>query len=229
MHAGSAIGFEGGLVEFWNYLIQSGEIWGYLGAVVTIGTYSMRTMIPLRVVGICANILFIIYGLVAEVYPQFALHVILLPLNIGRLYQMVRLVAQVKEASGGSLSMDWIKGFTHRRVCRAGETIFLKGDTADAMFYPVSGRYRLEEIDVPIGPGEVVGEIGLVTPDNKRTQTFRCEEDGELLVIGYNQVKQLYFQNPKFGFFFLKLITQRLLANHRNMQERLEQALAAAR
>ncbi|MCZ7641661.1 MAG: cyclic nucleotide-binding domain-containing protein [Pseudorhodoplanes sp.] len=97
------------------------------------------------------------------------------------------------------------------------------------MFYPVSGRYRLEEIDVPIGPGEVVGEIGLVTPDNKRTQTFRCEEDGELLVIGYNQVKQLYFQNPKFGFFFLKLITQRLLANHRNMQERLEQALAAAR
>ncbi|MCZ7641662.1 MAG: hypothetical protein M5U33_01420 [Pseudorhodoplanes sp.] len=109
MHAGSAIGFEGGLVEFWNYLIQSGEIWGYLGAVVTIGTYSMRTMIPLRVVGICANILFIIYGLVAEVYPQFALHVILLPLNIGRLYQMVRLVAQVKEASGGSLSMDWIR------------------------------------------------------------------------------------------------------------------------
>lgn len=128
--------------------------------------------------------------------------------------------------------MDRIKSFTHRRVCRAGETIFLKGDIADAMFYPVSGRYRLEEIDVPIRPGKVVGEIGLVTPDNKRTQTFRCMEDGEWLVIGDNQVKQLYFQNPKFGFFFLKLITQRLLANHRNMQERhmqerLKQALAA--
>jgi CRP-like cAMP-binding protein len=55
--------------------------------------------------------------------------------------------------------------------------------------------------------------IGLVAPGNRRTQTFKCMEDGEVLVIGYNQIEQLYFQNPSFGFFFLRLITKRLLEN----------------
>ena len=226
MDEGIWAGYGAAIADFWRYLIETGEIFGYLGAVVTIGTYSMRTMIPLRVIGICANILFIVYGLVAEVYPQFVLHAVLLPLNCMRLYQMVRLVSQVREASDGSLSMEWIKGFTHKRACRAGETIFAQGDVADAMFYAVSGRYLIAEIGVEIDGGQVVGEIGLVTPDNRRTQTFKCVEDGELLVIGYSQVRQLYFQNPKFGFFFLKLITQRLLANHRTVQKRLELALA---
>lgn len=227
MDEGIWAGYGAAIADFWTYLIESGEIFGYVGALVTVGTYSMRTMIPLRILGISANVLFIVYGLVAEVYPQFALHAVLLPLNCVRLYQMSRLIAQVKEASDGSLSMDWIKGFTHKRACRAGETIFTQGDVADAMFYAVSGRYLLTEIGVEIGSGQVVGEMGLVTPDNRRTQTFNCVESGELLVIGYSQVRQLYFQNPKFGFFFLKLITQRLLANHRMVQDRLEHALAA--
>jgi CRP-like cAMP-binding protein len=34
-----------------------------------------------------------------------------------------------------------------------------------------------------------------------------------VLTIGYDQVRQLYFQNPTFGFFFLRLISQRLFAD----------------
>jgi len=57
------------------------EILGYLGALLTLGTYSMNTMIPLRVVALCANCLFIVYGYMAPVYPQLLLHGLLLPLN----------------------------------------------------------------------------------------------------------------------------------------------------
>jgi CRP/FNR family cyclic AMP-dependent transcriptional regulator len=34
-------------------------------------------------------------------------------------------------------------------------------------------------------------------------------------------VRQLYFQNPRFGFFFLKLITRRLFANNQSLEGKL--------
>lgn len=206
-----------------GHLIAQGhaDIIGYMAAILTIATYSMRTMIPLRVVGICANCLFIAYGYFAAIYPQLLLHAILLPLNGLRLYQMIQLIAMVKRASENDLSMDWVKGFTSTRDCHAGEAIFAKGDIADAMYYAISGRYALNEIGVEIVPGQVVGEMGWVSPDRRRTQTFTCVEPGQLLVITYRQVRTLYFQNPRFGFFFLKLITQRLFANQQKTEERL--------
>lgn len=207
------------------FLHGHADIVGYIAAGLTIATYSMRTMIPLRIVGICANCLFIIYGYLGPVYPQLLLHAILLPLNSVRLYQMIQLIKMVKQASEHDLSMDWVKGFTSTRDCRAGEIVFAKGDVADAMYYAMTGRYVLNEIGVEIAPGHVVGEMGWVAPNQRRTQTFTCIEPGQLLVITYRQVKVLYFQNPRFGFFFLKLITQRLFANQEKTEQRLETLL----
>jgi len=210
-----------------RHLIEQGkaDIIGYVAAILVISAYSMQTMIPLRLVAICANCLFIAYGYLAPAYPQLLLHGILLPLNSVRLYQMMRLVSMVRVASDDNLSMDWVKSFTSTRACRAGETVFFKGDHADAMFYAVSGHYLLVEIGVEIGPGQVVGEMGWIAPDHRRTQTFKCVQDGELLVIDYSQLKQLYFQNPKFGLFFLKLISKRMFANEKKIEERLTQRL----
>ncbi|HWH92203.1 MAG TPA: Crp/Fnr family transcriptional regulator, partial [Candidatus Binatia bacterium] len=46
--------------------------------------------------------------------------------------------------------------------------------------------------------------------------------DGEVLTASYQQVKELYFQNPQFGFYFLRLTSERLFDNI----ARLEQELA---
>jgi CRP-like cAMP-binding protein len=89
------------------------------------------------------------------------------------------------------------------------------------MFYPVSGRYRLTEIGVDVLPGQIVGELGLIAPDNKRTLTFECVEDGELLTISYAGVKQLFFQNPAFGFYLLQLISRRMFQNMARLEEKL--------
>jgi CRP/FNR family transcriptional regulator, cyclic AMP receptor protein len=186
---------------------------GYLGALTTLGTYSMRRMIPLRIVGICANCLFIAYGLLASVYPQLFLHCILLPLNAFRLREMLQLISQVKAASQGNLKMEWLKPYMTSRSVKQGEVLFHQGDFSTAMFYTVSGRYRLNEIGKEIGPGHIIGEIGLITPDNKRTLTFEAIEDGVLLTIAYSHVEELYFQNPQFGFYLLRLIGERLLEN----------------
>ena len=146
------------------------------------------------------------------------LHIVLLPLNVVRLREMLQLIDKVKAASQGDLNMEWLIPFMTARTVKHGEVLFRKGDLSEAMFYTVTGRYRLNEIGQDVGPGQVIGEIGLIAPDNKRTLTFECIEDGELLTISYSQVKQLYFQNPVFGFYFLQLISQRLFKDIERLQ-----------
>jgi len=197
------------------------EILGYLGALLTVGTYSMNTTVPLRVVALCANCLFIVYGYMAAVYPQLLLHGLLLPLNSLRLFQMLQLISKVRTASQGDLNMDWLRPFMSKRACKAREVIFRKGDISSAMFYTVSGSYRLSDIEQDVGLGQIIGEVGLIAPDNKRTLTFECIEDGEVLAISYDQVKQLYFQNPKFGFYLLQLVSQRLFQDIARLEDQV--------
>jgi CRP/FNR family cyclic AMP-dependent transcriptional regulator len=186
------------------------DLFGYAAAVSTFAAFWMKTMIPLRVAGIAANCCFIFWAYFGAHYPVLGLHVILLPLNAVRLYQMLQLIKKVGQASAGDLSLDWLKPFMSARRYRKGDVLFRKGDTAVEMLYTVTGQYRLMELTMDIGPGQVIGEIGIVAPENRRTQTVECIEEGEVLTISYDQVRQLYFQNPRFGFYLLRLIGERL-------------------
>ncbi|HWW48115.1 MAG TPA: cyclic nucleotide-binding domain-containing protein [Xanthobacteraceae bacterium] len=191
-----------------------------------VATYSMRTMIPLRVFGILANLVFIAFALPLRNYPTLLLHGLLLPLNAYRLHQMLQLVRDVKRSVQGDLSMDWLKPFMTERKCAAGEALFYKGELAEEMFYIVSGKFRLVESGIELPVGAIVGELGMLTPDNTRTQTLECVEGGTVLRIGYNQVRELYVQNPEFGFYFLRLASARLLQNIAELQARLDQPAA---
>lgn len=189
------------------------EATGYLAALITIATFYMKTMIPLRVVGIASNVVWIAYGALAGVYPPLLLHVVLLPLNALRLKQMVTLVNHVRTVTQDDPSMSWLKPFMGERRAQAGEVLFRKGDPAGEMLYTVAGRFRLAESGIELGLGQLVGELGLLSPDQRRTQTLECSEDGRFLAISYDQLKHLFVQNPQFGFFFLRLTTARLFAN----------------
>lgn len=196
------------------------DVLGYFGASLTLCVYSMRRMIPLRIVGICANCTFIAFGFLAAVYPQMVLHGLLLPINIFRLYEMLRIISKVKAASRTDQNMEWLKPYMTRQTVKHGEAIFQKGDLSSDMFYTLTGRYRLKEIGQEVGPGQLIGEIGLIAPENKRTLSFECIEEGDLLTISYDHVKELYFQNPEFGFYFLQLISQRLFKDIERLQPR---------
>jgi CRP/FNR family cyclic AMP-dependent transcriptional regulator len=191
--------------------MQSTEIFGYLGALLTLATFSMKTMLHLRVVGIVANLAFISYGVLAHVHPVLLLHLSLLPLNAWRLHQLLALTRDIKEASGAGLSIDWLKPFSRSRLARSGEILFRQGDAANEVLFVLSGAFRAVEADVCLNRGEVIGELGLVSKTHRRTQTVVCEEDGTVLVVTYDEVRQLYFQNPKFGYFFLELVAERLM------------------
>jgi CRP/FNR family transcriptional regulator, cyclic AMP receptor protein len=141
--------------------------------------------------------------------------------------QMLRLVKKVELAASSDLSMEWLKPFMTRRRARKGEILFAKGDAAECMFYTVTGRYRLRELGLEVAQGCVVGEMGFLAPDHRRTQTLECIEAGEMLTISYEELRQLYFQNPEFGFYFLRLTSQRLFQNMDRMEQELIEARAA--
>ena len=205
------------------------EIAGYCAATLVFCTFYMKTMVPLRIAGIVSNVFFITYGYLVGAYPILILHVLLLPLNAVRLRQMLMLVKHVSEATRGDLNMDWLKPFSTTRNATAGKAVFRRGDPANDMFFIVSGRFRLAEFGIELPPGSVVGELGLLAPDQSRTATLECLEDGELLQISYDQLKQLYYQNPQFGFYFLQLTSRRLFDNIGKLEKELAACRAASR
>jgi CRP/FNR family cyclic AMP-dependent transcriptional regulator len=118
--------------------------------------------------------------------------------------------------------MDWLKPFMHKHSFKRGSVLFEKGDHAEEMFYIVSGRLRVKELGLELPAGHMVGELGFLTPENQRTQTVECLDDVEMLVISYDKVRELYFQNPSFGFYFLRIASERLLQNVNRMERELE-------
>ena len=98
---------------------------------------------------------------------------------------------------------------------------------AEEMFCTMTGRYVLIELGIEIQCGEVIGELGMLAPDNRRTATLECIEGGTVLSITYEQVEQLYYQNPTFGFYFLRLSTARLFDTVKRLERELEQRPAA--
>ena len=203
-----------------SYLAQHA---GSLASVFVVATYSMRTMIPLRVFGILTDVTLILVGLLTSSLPLVVLHGVLLPLNAYRLHQMLQLLRDVKKSVNSDLSMDWLKPFMTERRCEEGEVLFYKDEKADDMFYIVSGRYRLVESGIEFPVGAIVGELGMLSPSNARTQTLECIEAGTVLSVSYRQVEELYVQNPQFGFYFLRLASARLFENIAKLEGRLEQ------
>jgi CRP/FNR family cyclic AMP-dependent transcriptional regulator len=86
----------------------------------------------------------------------------------------------------------------------------------------------LRDLGKEFTAGDVIGELGLVTNNNVRTQTVECVEPTNALVITYDELRSLCLQNPQFSFYFLKLATARLL-NTISVLEADNKSLRAAR
>jgi CRP-like cAMP-binding protein len=217
------------MIDFIMSKMDLANLLGLIGAVFYVLSMTLRTMIPLRIAAIISNILFMGYGLLAKALPTFCMYAVLLPINCFRLYQIQQLVKRVKVASQGDLDMEWLKPFMTKKNFKKGDILFHKGDVANAMYYTVTGKFLVKEFGVELPPGRVMGELGFLAPDNKRTATVECIEDGQVLFIIYDKVRELYFQDPDFGFYFLKLTSERLLQNISRLEGELESQKARVR
>ena len=186
---------------------------GWSSAVLVFSSFFMKTMVPLRTVAVCSNISFITYallglkyGVFGRVYPILVLHAALLPLNLIRLRQLKALLRAVREASADETIRSLVP-YMQTTTHAAGDVLFRKGDPADSLYVIEHGDVRFTEIGKVMSDGEVFGEVGLFAPQNVRTLSARCDSDCRLHTITRQKVLELYYQNPQFGFFLIRLVT----------------------
>ena len=216
---------DGWTLDYLLSFISLPNVLGLTGAIFYVVSMSMKTAIPLRITSLVSAVCLLGASILARSLPAIALYALLLPVHSIRLYQMLELIKKVRAAAGTDLSMDWLRPYMKKRKYRKGDILFRKGDLADEMFLVGKGKYRVLELDIQLQPGQIFGELGLLTPDYHRTQSVECVESGHVLTLPYDEVRALYFENPEFGFYFLQLASSRLL----EVVARTEEMLAAER
>jgi CRP/FNR family transcriptional regulator, cyclic AMP receptor protein len=193
------------------YLFAMLVAWG--DALTSIGAAFMSKMIPLRRMAVLNNFFGWTSGFLSGSLPTLVKHSINLPLNVSRWRQMNQLIEKVKTANDRDLNVDWLKPFMETRRYKAGEIIFSLGDIADEAFVLISGEVKLAERSLTIHPGTLFGEMALFTEHGRRTATAICKTDVALSLISYEGFEQLYFQNPEFGLYLVRLIAKRFQHN----------------
>jgi ABC-type multidrug transport system fused ATPase/permease subunit len=201
------------LLEIFLANINLANMFALVGAIFFVATLLTQTMVPLRVANMIGCAFFAIFGALTGTVTTFLLYLLMVPINAYRLRQMLHLVKMARTATQGDTSMEWLKPFMTERKYRKGDILCRKDDAAKEMFLTVTGGFLVTEIGVALPPGQLMGELGFLSPDNRRTATIVCTEDGHVLTITYEKLLEIYFQNPQFGYYFLVLTSQRLLEN----------------
>jgi len=192
------------------------------GALIVVSAV-VKTIVPLRWLAVGGNLGLVVYGALHPQYSTLIVAALLLPINVRRARQMMRLTRRVRAAeAAGDASGLWLRPYMKPRPIKAGTVLFRKGDGADRLYCLVDGAIELVEIGVRIEPGRIFGEIAFFAPDKRRTLTARCVEPGTVLTIDEATVKQLYFQNPAFGFHLIGLVAGRLTQDVRRIEQRLQ-------
>jgi hypothetical protein len=216
------------LLEIVLHNITLANMFAVIGSIFFVATLLTQTMVPLRVANMIGCAFFAIFGVLSGAMTTFLLYLLMIPVNAWRLRQMLSLIKKARNATQGDSSMEWLRPFMTQRNYRKGDILMKKGDAANEMLLTVSGRFRVVEINIELPPGQLMGELGFLTPDNRRTATIECIEDGHVLTITYEKLLEIYFQNPQFGYYFLVLTSQRLLENLARSEANVAQLKAAA-
>jgi CRP/FNR family cyclic AMP-dependent transcriptional regulator len=193
------------------------ELLGYTASAAVLASFCMSTMIPLRILALASNVLFMLYGYFDGLLPVLLLHAILLPVNLLRLAQFQRLIRDMRKAGRKDLPIESLAPYMTKRNLAAGQTLVRKGEIADRLYVLAAGELEVTEIGKILHPGAVVGEIGVFAPDQKRTATIVGRTACSLFELTENKAKQLYFQDRSFGFAVLQLIIARLVENNERL------------
>lgn len=191
------------------------EVLGWVASAMVAISLSRKTIVSLRVFSICSNFFFIAYALLkGDIWSVFILHAVLLPVNIFRLWQITKLIRRVQVAASTDANLDPLIPFMTLQKFKKGTVLFKKGDQADKLYYIHEGTIELVELERVAVASEAIGEIGIFSPFKERTATARCAEDVEAYTIDEAHIKQIYFQNPEFGYQLVQLIIKRMIMSY---------------
>ena len=183
---------------------------GYFASALVLCTFLTRTMIPLRSIALGSNVAFITYGALLHLYPVLILHCVLLPVNIWRLREIFQLSKNVDETVDDTKIFDALVPFGKRMMVRRGEMLIRKGDPSDALYLLLEGALWVEEAEVELHPGSIVGEMGVLSGTHRRTATVEATSDCVLGCVSAADFQRVYFADPSLGLALIRLIIDRL-------------------
>lgn len=188
-----------------------GDYVGYLASILVLCTFCAKTMLPLRSIALGSNLAFISYGVLLHLYPVLMLHVVLLPLNAWRLAEILLLSKRAQKIVGSNTIFTALSPFATRTIARQSEVIIRKGDPSDCLYLVYEGLLRVAEAGAELGPGSVIGEMGVLSRSHARTATVRAHTDCVLGRVSAQDFDRVYFANPSLGLALIRLIMDRLV------------------
>jgi CRP/FNR family transcriptional regulator, cyclic AMP receptor protein len=197
---------------------------GYLASALVLCTFLTRTMMPLRVIALGSNLAFITYGVLLHLYPVLVLHITLLPVNAWRLREIFQLVKSVRHTDDDSTVFNALVPFAKQMTVPRGEVLIRKGDPSDALYLVLDGKLWVEEAEAELGPGSIVGEMGVLSRTHRRTATVDAKTDCELGRVSAEDFQRVYFADPSLGLSLIRMIIDRLTRDAE--AQRLEAAAA---
>jgi methyl-accepting chemotaxis protein len=227
--------------------------WMELAAIAAAGVIAVTSNLPTRIsyrrLSMLACIAFVIYGAVAPDLAVVRIHGVLLLILIVRewiLHSVIR-ESRIEMQPNASMAFrqpraspaphkvfapEWLTPLMVRARIKPGEYLFKFGDLSNEMFLIARGTVRLPELDITMGSGEMLGEIGIFSPERQRTASALCETEVEVLRISARRVFELFCQNPRFAFLLMQLIISRLnkrVAIHVGERQTLEERVDSDR
>ena len=204
-------------------------LWIEVVAIVVAGVIAVGSNLPTRVsyrrVFIAACLGFVVYGAIMPDLAIVRVHGVLLLILLVREWILQSVLREARTDSLANVSMafkeqrraphkviapEWLTPLMIRAYLKTGQYLFKAGDLSDEMFLIIKGTVRIPELNMCLGAGEMLGEIGIFSPERKRTATGLCETDVEVLRISARRVFELFCQNPKFAFLLMQMIISRL-------------------
>jgi CRP/FNR family transcriptional regulator, cyclic AMP receptor protein len=111
-----------------------------------------------------------------------------------------------------------IEAIAARKLYKKNEVVVREGEEANAAYVVVHGRLKVTiaaaEKDAALGlmgPGDVFGELALLTPEARRTATVKAIEPTQLIVLGGDGFHALLRSSPSVTYKVLRHVAKRLV------------------
>ncbi|WP_299962651.1 cyclic nucleotide-binding domain-containing protein [uncultured Roseobacter sp.] len=189
------------------------ELVGWIASALTVASYAVNTMLALRVLAIASSVAFVLYALFLQLWPLLAMELLLLPINMLRLWQLIALRRKVGRADMEASDFSVIRTYGTARRVAAGTLVFAKGDSVCQLYFLAEGSVRIEEFDIDLQAGDIFGEIAFFTDAAVRTASARCTRDARIYELDAKGFMRLQFEDPSFGMSVMRTITHRLARN----------------
>jgi broad specificity phosphatase PhoE len=193
------------------------DLFGYACVALIIVSLAMTRMLSLRIVFMLSSVLALIYSLLIPNYPLLILSLTLIVLNGYKIFKIWSITSTKITPSIAAASFDQLLPYMKKRILHKGDLLFEKGDPVDKTYFIKEGVLEIKELNMKTSAGDVLGEIGLFSPEHKRTATVVATTDSIVYEISENHLKQFFYQDPAFGFSLLRMITTRLIQNERRL------------